>query len=96
MFKSKDWKNFNNEFNKIAGGYRYRWGDCEIFGIYAYIYLNPSIINFNLKEKGLYESQLPNTEFVLSKKEEILQKFKGKIKLIIKITKHFINSICNL
>ena len=23
------------EFNKIAGGYRYRWGDCEIISLYA-------------------------------------------------------------
>ena len=93
MFDTDSWKRFNKEFNKIAGGYRYRWGDCEIFGIYTYIFLNPSIINFNLKEKGLYESQLPGTEFVLSKKEEIIQKVKGKIKLIIKITKHFVHSI---
>ena len=93
MFDTDSWKKYNKEFNKIAGGYRYRWGDCEIFGIYSYIFLNPSIINFNLKEKGLYESQLPNTEFVLSKKEEIFIKLKGIIKLIIKISKHFFDSI---
>ena len=92
MFETDSWKKFNKRFNKIAGGYRYRWGDCEIFGIYTYIYLKPSIINFNLQAKGLYEPQLPNTEFVLSKKEEIIQKLKGKIKLIIKMTRHFIKS----
>lgn len=84
MFDTDSWKKFNNEFNKIAGGYRYRWGDCEIFGIYTYIYLNPSIINFNLQAKGLYESQLPDTKFVLSKKENIILIFKDKIKLIKK------------
>tara|TARA_B100000989_G_scaffold62347_1_gene43030 strand:- start:3224 stop:4153 length:930 start_codon:yes stop_codon:yes gene_type:complete len=84
MFDADSWKKFNKEFNKISGGYRYRWGDCEIFGIYTYIYLNPSIINFNLKEKGLYDSQLPDTQFVVSKKEEIIQKTKNYFKYILK------------
>ena len=93
MFDTDSWKKFNQEFNKIAGGYRYRWGDCEIFGIYSYIFLDPSVMNFNLKGRGLYESQLPGTEFILSNKEGIIQKFKSKIKSIIKITKHFLHTI---
>ena len=82
MFETDSWKKFNKEFNKIAGGYRYRWGDCEVLGIYAYIHLDPPIINFDLKSKGLYEGQLPSTKFVLSKKEEIIQTFKKYLKYI--------------
>ena len=80
------WRKENSKllFKKISGGYRYRWGDCEIFGIYTNIYLNPSIINFNLKEKGLYDPQLPDTDFVLSKTEEIIQKIKKYLKFVIK------------
>ncbi len=85
MFETDSWREFNNEFNKIAGGYRYRWGDCEILGIYSYIFLDPPIINFNLKSKGLYESQLPSTKFVLSIREEIIQRVKNKIKSFLKI-----------
>ena len=83
MFKSKDWKNFNNEFNKIAGGYRYRWGDCEIISLYAYIHLKPALINFDLISKKLYEPQLPQSEIVISRKIMILEKIKTKIKFII-------------
>jgi len=84
MFKSKDWKNFNNEFNKIAGGYRYRWGDCEIISLYAYIHLKPALINLDLRSKKLYEPQLPQSEIVISRKIMILEKIKTKIKFIIK------------
>ena len=85
MFETDSWKKFNKEFNKIAGGYRFRWGDCEIIGIYCYIHLDPPIINFDLKSKGLYESQLPSTKLVLSKKQEIIQKIKKYLVNILKI-----------
>ena len=85
MFETDSWREFNKEFNTIAGGYRYRWGDCEILGIYGYIHLDPPIINFDLKSKGLYESQLPSTKFVLSIREEIIQRLKNKIKSFLKI-----------
>ena len=84
MFETDSWKEFNNEFNMIAGGYRYRWGDCEILGIYGYIHLDPPIINFDLKSKGLYENQLPSTKLVLSIREEIIQIVKNIIKSILK------------
>lgn len=83
IFESDEWENYNNEFNRIAGGYKYRWGDCEIIGLFAYIYLNPEIINFDLRSKKLYEPQLPNTKPVLGKQEELIQNIKNKIKTII-------------
>ena len=84
MFKSKDWENYNREFNKIAGGYRYRWGDCEIMSLYAFIHLKPALINFDLRSKNLYEPQLPNSEIVISKKFLILEKIKNNLKHILK------------
>ena len=40
MFETSEWKQYNDEFNKIAGGYRYRWGDCEVISMYCYMYFN--------------------------------------------------------
>ena len=84
MFKSKNWKNFNREFNEIAGGYRYRWGDCEIISLYAYIHLKPALINFDLRSKNLYEPQLPNTETVVSRSVVFVEKIKTNLKSIVK------------
>ena len=84
MFKSKNWNNFNREFNKIAGGYRYRWGDCEIISLYAYIHLKPALINFNLRSKNLYAPQLPNAEMVVSKRIVFIEKIKKNLKNILK------------
>ncbi len=85
MFKSNKWKIFNQEFNKVSGGYRYRWGDCEIMSLYAYMHLKPSLINFDLISKKLYEPQLPNTEIIVSKKIIFLEKIKKYLKYILKI-----------
>ena len=60
MFEGNDWKNFLDEFNKIAGGYRYRWGDCEIISMFYYIYIDSEFLDLKLKEKGLYDNQLLN------------------------------------
>ena len=84
MFKSKNWENYNREFNKIAGGYRYRWGDCEIMSLFAFIHLKPALINFDLRSKNLYEPQLPNSEIVISKKFLFIEKIKNNLKHILK------------
>ena len=84
MFKSKNWKNFNREFNKIAGGYRYRWGDCEIISLYAYIHLKPALINFDLRSKNLYDPQMPNAEMIVSKRIVFVEKIKKEFKKYFK------------
>tara|TARA_B100000989_G_scaffold298696_1_gene289227 strand:+ start:733 stop:1662 length:930 start_codon:yes stop_codon:yes gene_type:complete len=84
MFKSSNWGNYNKEFNKIAGGYRYRWGDCEIISLFAYIHLKPALIDFDLRSKNLYSPQLPKTEMVISKKILLIENIKNKIKYFLK------------
>lgn len=66
MFETDTWRQYLAEFNDLAGGYRYRWGDCEVIGLYAYMYLDNPLIDFKLREKGLYSPQLPNTTCVTS------------------------------
>ena len=87
MFKSANWMKFNKEFNKIAGGYRYRWGDCEVISLFAYIHLKPALIDFDLLSKKIYEPQLPDTKIVLDRKFHIKENIKLKIKNFLKVFK---------
>lgn len=64
MFKTNEWKNYNKEFNKIAGGYRYRWGDIEVIGLFCYIHLENPLIDFNLNKNDLYSSKLPGAGII--------------------------------
>ena len=64
MFETGEWKQYNNEFNKLAGGYRYRWGDIEVIGLFAYIHLDNPIVNLDLKSKGAYDANIPNAGLV--------------------------------
>ena len=52
----------NYEFNKIAGGYKYRWGDIEIIGLFAYMHLDNPLVDFNLKK--VYACKLPNATLI--------------------------------
>ena len=65
MFKTKEWEQYNYEFNKIAGGYKYRWGDIEVIGLFAYIHLDKPLLNLDLKTKDLYDVKLPNTKLII-------------------------------
>jgi len=58
MFNSIEWNNYLKEFNDLAGGYRYRWGDCELISIFYYLHIGEEFLNLNLKDKGLYHDQI--------------------------------------
>jgi hypothetical protein len=64
MFETQQWKQYLNEFNTLGGGYRYRWGDIEIIGLYAYIHLNNPLIDFNLKNDNIYGDKLPRAKII--------------------------------
>ena len=91
MFETESWKTYNNEFNKIAGGYKYRWGDCEVIGLYSYIYLSNPLKNFDLRSKNLYEPQLPDAGIIVSKRLKTIEAIKTFIKFLIKKLIRFIN-----
>ena len=59
MFQTNEWKEYLSEFNKLGGGYRYRWGDCEIMTMFYYLHLGEEFVDLNLQDKGLYKKQLP-------------------------------------
>ena len=56
MFKTDSWKKWNQAFNDLGGGYLYRWGDIEVIGLYAYIFLEKPLYDFRLIEQKLYET----------------------------------------
>lgn len=64
MFKLQEWKQYNKEFNDYAGGFKYRWGDCEVISFFYYIHIGESFFDLNLKEKGIYLNALPGTRMV--------------------------------
>ena len=38
MFETESWKKWISTVNKFGGNYKYRWGDCVLFGLYHRIY----------------------------------------------------------
>jgi hypothetical protein len=64
MFETKEWKQYLNEFNILGGGYRYRWGDCEVISMFYYIHMGDSFLDLELKKKNIYANTLPNTKMI--------------------------------
>jgi hypothetical protein len=64
MFLSSSWANYLKEFNDISGGYRYRWGDCEVQSMYYYLHLGEEYMDLDLIDKGLYSNHLPSTNMI--------------------------------
>lgn len=58
MFDTEEWRTYLKEFNELGGGYRYRWGDCEVISLFYYLYIGESFLDLNLKEKKLYHNQI--------------------------------------
>ena len=64
MFELPEWKQYNKEFNDYAGGFKYRWGDCEVISLFYYIHIGDEFLDLKLKKKGFYLNQLPKTGMV--------------------------------
>ena len=60
LFRADSWKTYLKEFNNIAGGYRYRWGDCEVQSFYYYMHIGGDFMDLDLRTKGLYHNQINN------------------------------------
>jgi len=69
MFSSKEWKQYLQEFNDLAGGYRYRWGDCEVFSLFYYLHLGNNFLDLDLRNKDLYHSQIDNNSYIIKDKD---------------------------
>lgn len=60
MFETEEWKQYLNEFNKLGGGYKFRWGDCEVISLYYYLHIGDEFLDLKLKEKEFYHNQIDN------------------------------------
>ncbi len=54
MYKSETWKLWINEINYFGGIYKYRWGDNEVYTLYAHIFIG-TIYNLKTVEKGYHD-----------------------------------------
>ena len=54
IFKSKSWTLWINAVNKSGGIYKYRWGDNEIYSLYAHIYLG-TIYDLKTVDDGYHD-----------------------------------------
>ena len=46
--------------NAYGGDYKYRWGDNEVLGLFAYTHFKEPFLNFNLKENEFYLPSYPS------------------------------------
>tara|TARA_B100001250_G_scaffold261148_1_gene224953 strand:+ start:10371 stop:11204 length:834 start_codon:yes stop_codon:yes gene_type:complete len=53
MFKSSSWQLWLNAVNKSGGIYKYRWGDNEIYSLYALIFQG-TVLNLNTVNDGYH------------------------------------------
>ena len=60
MFEMKEWNQYLKDFNDLAGGYRYRWGDCELISMFYYIHVGEEFLDLDLKNKDIYNNQIDN------------------------------------
>ena len=53
MFKTASWKIWIKSVNESGGIYKYRWGDNEIYSLYAHLFLG-NVHNFKTVEEGYH------------------------------------------
>ena len=54
IYKSESWLLWINAVNKSGGIYKYRWGDNEIYSLFAHIFLD-GIVNLKTIEEGYHD-----------------------------------------
>ena len=54
IFKSESWMLWINAVNKTGGIYKYRWGDNEVYSLFAHIFLD-NIVNLKTIEEGYHD-----------------------------------------
>ena len=54
IFRSDDWKLWIKAVNKSGGIYKYRWGDNEVYSLFAHIFLD-GIVNLKTIEEGYHD-----------------------------------------
>ena len=62
----EDWMDYVNEY---GGLYKHRWGDIETLELFTRTMIDKPVYNFDLRNKGLYEPQLPGWAMAPSVKE---------------------------
>lgn len=59
-FKQSSWYQYQSELNKFAGDFKYRWGDIETIGLFAYTHFGFPPYDLGLKKKSFYNNKFPS------------------------------------
>ena len=66
MFLDSGFPNWMNYVNDFGGLYKHRWGDLETLGLFTYTMFKNPVCDLDLRNRGLYEPKLPETEVPVS------------------------------
>lgn len=66
MFLDSGFAKWMDYVNEHGGLYKHRWGDLETLGVFTYTMFEDPVCDLDLRNKGLYEPKLPETEVPVS------------------------------
>ena len=55
FFTSQSWYKYILHIKEAGGIFKHRWGDCEIIGIYGFLFYEDPLKDLNLLDGGVYE-----------------------------------------
>ncbi len=59
VFKSQQWIDWVTAVRDYGGIFKHRWGDIELQVMFAWMHYENGVIDLDLKNKGYYDSHLP-------------------------------------
>ena len=62
MFMESNFKDWMDSVNEFGGHYKHRWGDLDVLGLFTYTNFEKAVNDLDLRNRGLYEPKLPETE----------------------------------
>ena len=66
FFLDKPWNEYLNELNNFGGDFKYRWGDIETIGLFAYTHFDKPILDLNLRNTGYYINKIDSSFSVMA------------------------------
>jgi len=81
-FKECGWLEYQDRLSRYCGDYKYRWGDIETIGLFAYTHFPTGVYDLGLREVGVYSDRWPEAvgnyaPFYRQSEEGLLPRLKG-------------------
>jgi len=65
-FRTAEFADWITAVNQFGGPYKHRWGDQEVLGLFGYFHHENPVLDFGLRDRGLYDPRRPSTEIIRS------------------------------